>query len=65
MVKGRIKYVPEDVLREVRSIMGSDRIHKESEGFRRMADYARAARGRVTELDFGPLGVRKRRRGGG
>lgn len=63
MVKGKIKYVPEDVLREVRSIMGADRIHKESEGFRRMADYSRRARGREFDIDFSPLGI-KRKRGG-
>jgi len=63
MAKGRIKYVPEDVLREVKAIMGADRIHGEAEGFRRMADYSRRARRVDFDVDFGPLGVRRKRGG--
>lgn len=63
MGKGRIKYVPDDVYREVRSIMSSERIHSEAEGFRRMADNSRRSRGLVSDIDFSPLGVRRKRGG--
>lgn len=66
LVKGKIKYVPDDALREIQSIMGADRLHSEAEAFRRMADNSRRDRGILLEaglgVDFGPLGVRKRRR---
>ena len=65
MAKGKIKYVPEDVMAEVRSIMSADRIHGDAEGFRRMADYAKVGRVGVSrsDPDFSPLGVRRKRGG--
>ncbi len=65
MGKGEIKYVPKDVLREVESIMGADRLHSQAEAFRRMADNSRKARGILpdagVDITFGPLGVRRGR----
>lgn len=65
MNRGRLKYVPSDVLKELKSIMVGDGIHKEAEAFRRMVDYSKKSRGVVDEASFYPLGLRKRKKGGG
>lgn len=44
MIKGRMKYVPPNILDEINNIKTEENVSKDSEAFRRLVDYSRVGR---------------------